>query len=46
MSGRIALPTGISDLSVLKGQARRNSQGAYQTRLTDDSRGKVVIGIE
>jgi hypothetical protein len=44
MSGRIALPTGISDLSVLKGQARRNSQGAYQTRLTDDSRGKVVIG--
>src|SRR4051812_37067852 len=44
MSGRIALPTGISDLGVLKGQARRNSQGAYQTRLTDDSRGKVVIG--
>jgi len=44
MTGRIALPTGISDLSVLKGQARRTSQGAYQIRLTEDSRGKVVIG--
>lgn len=42
--GRIALPTGISDLNVLKGQARRTSQGAYQIRLTEDSRGKVVIG--
>jgi hypothetical protein len=30
--GRIALPTGISDLNVLKGQARRTSQGAYQIR--------------
>jgi outer membrane biosynthesis protein TonB len=44
MTGRIALPTGISDLSMLKGQARRTSQGAYQIRLTEDSRGKVVIG--
>jgi hypothetical protein len=44
MTGRIALPTGISDLGVLKGQARRTPQGAYQVRLTDDSRGKVVIG--
>ncbi|MEI9951161.1 MAG: AgmX/PglI C-terminal domain-containing protein [Pseudomonadota bacterium] len=44
MTGRIALPTGISDLSLLKGQARRTSQGAYQIRLTEDSRGKVVIG--
>jgi hypothetical protein len=44
MTGRIALPTGISDLAVLKGQARRTSQGAYQIRLTEDSRGKVVIG--
>jgi hypothetical protein len=44
MQGRIALPTGISDLNVLKGQARRTSQGAYQVRLTEDSRGKVVIG--
>ncbi len=44
MSGRIALPTGISDLNMLKGQARRTPQGAYQVRLTEDSRGKVVVG--
>jgi hypothetical protein len=44
MSGRLALPTGISDLNVLRGQARRTPQGAYQVRLTEDSRGKVVIG--
>jgi hypothetical protein len=44
MSGRVALPTGISDLNVLRGQARRTPQGAYQVRLTEDSRGKVVIG--
>src|SRR5438132_1127425 len=41
MTGRVALPTGISDLAVLKGQARKNQQGAYQIRLTDDSRGKA-----
>jgi hypothetical protein len=44
MGGRIALPTGISDLNMMKGQAKRNAQGAYQVRLTEDSRGKVVIG--
>jgi hypothetical protein len=44
MSGRIALPTGISDLNMLKGQAKKSAQGAYQVRLTEDSRGKVVIG--
>jgi hypothetical protein len=44
MTGRVALPTGISDLSVLRGQARRSPQGAYQVRLTEDSRGKVVVG--
>lgn len=44
MTGRVALPTGISDLAMLKGQARRTPQGAYQIRLTEDSRGKVVIG--
>jgi hypothetical protein len=43
MTGRVALPTGISDLAMLKGQARKNQQGAYQIRLTDDSRGKVVV---
>jgi hypothetical protein len=44
MAGRVALPTGISDLAVLKGQARRTAQGAYQVKLTEDSRGKVVVG--
>jgi hypothetical protein len=44
LSGRIALPTGISDLNVLRGQAKRTPQGAYQVRLTEDSRGKVVVG--
>jgi hypothetical protein len=44
MTGRIALPTGISDLNMLKGQAKKSAQGAYQVRLTEDSRGKVVIG--
>jgi hypothetical protein len=44
MTGRVALPTGISDLAVLRGQARRTPQGAYQIRLTEDSRGKVIVG--
>ncbi|MCA9629845.1 MAG: AgmX/PglI C-terminal domain-containing protein [Myxococcales bacterium] len=44
MTGRVALPTGIRDLNVLRGQARRTQQGAYQVALTEDSRGKVVIG--
>ena len=44
MSGRIALPSGISDLSALKGHAKRSAQGIYQLKLTEDSRGKVVLG--
>ncbi len=44
MSGRIALPTGPTDLAALRGQAKRTPQGAYQVRLTEDSRGKIVIG--
>ncbi len=44
MHGRVALPSGVSDLSVLKGQARRTPQGAYQVKLTEDSRGKVQVG--
>ncbi|HEY5961649.1 MAG TPA: AgmX/PglI C-terminal domain-containing protein [Polyangiaceae bacterium] len=44
MSGRIALPSGISDLSVLKGHAKRSAQGIYQLKLSEDSRGKVVLG--
>ncbi len=44
MTGRVALPTGVSDLNMLRGQARRTPQGAYQIALTEDSRGKVVVG--
>src|SRR5688500_5674066 len=42
--GRIALSTGVSELSLLKGQARRTSQGTYQIRPSEDARGKVVLG--
>jgi outer membrane biosynthesis protein TonB len=44
MKGRVALPTGLSDLSNLRGQASAGSQGGHQIRLTEDSRGKVMIG--
>jgi hypothetical protein len=43
MTGRIALATGISELQALKGQARRIGS-AYQVRLTEEARGKIVIG--
>ncbi len=44
MTGRVALPTGISDLNVLRGQARQVQAGVYQIALSEDSRGKVVVG--
>jgi hypothetical protein len=44
MTGRVALPTGVSDLDVLKGQAKKGPSGSYQIRLTEDSRGKVLVG--
>ncbi|MCH2109639.1 MAG: AgmX/PglI C-terminal domain-containing protein [Polyangiaceae bacterium] len=44
MGGRVALPTGVSDLEQLKGQARRSSRGVYQIRLSQDSRGKIIVG--
>jgi hypothetical protein len=43
MTGRVALATGITDLAALKGHAKRVGP-AYQVRLTDEARGKVVIG--
>src|SRR5581483_3051948 len=43
MSGRVALQTGITDISALKGQAKRVGN-AYQVRLTDDARGKIQVG--
>jgi outer membrane biosynthesis protein TonB len=44
MKGRLALPSGLSDLSVLRGQARPDNQGGHQIELSEDARGKVVIG--
>src|SRR5271165_1138308 len=47
MTGRVALKTGISDLSALKAQAKRVPVGnvqAYQVPLSDEARGKVVVG--
>jgi hypothetical protein len=43
MTGRVALASGISDLSALRGQAKKVG-GAYQMKLTEEARGKVVIG--
>jgi hypothetical protein len=45
MTGRVALPTGITDLVQARnsGAAKRVGQH-YQLKLTEDSRGKVVIG--
>ena len=43
MTGRVALATGISDITALKGQAKRVGN-AYQIRLTEEARGKVVVG--
>ena len=43
MKGRVALQTGISDIEGLRGQARRVGN-AYQVRLTEEARGKIVVG--
>lgn len=43
MNGRLALTSGITDLAALRGQAKKVGN-AYQVRLTEDARGKVVIG--
>jgi hypothetical protein len=43
MTGRVALATGITDLVSLKGQAKRVGP-AYQIRLTEEARGKIVLG--
>jgi hypothetical protein len=43
MTGRVALQTGISDLAGLRGQAKRVGN-AYQVKLTEEARGKVVAG--
>lgn len=43
MTGRVALASGISDLDALKAQAKKVGKG-YQLKLTEEARGKVVIG--
>jgi hypothetical protein len=44
MKGRVSLPSGLSELGALEGQARAMGEGIYQVELREDSRGKVVIG--
>jgi len=43
MTGRVALATGIADLEALSGQARRIGP-AYRVPLTEEARGKIVVG--
>src|SRR5204863_4862396 len=45
MRGRVALPSGLVEIATLKGgQARSLGEGVYQVTLSEDSRGKVVVG--
>lgn len=44
MTGRVALQTGITDISALKGQAKRGAGNTYQVKLTEEARGKVIVG--
>jgi outer membrane biosynthesis protein TonB len=45
MTGRVALPTGVTDLVQARNSGAAKRVGNYyQLRLTEDSRGKVVIG--
>jgi len=43
MTGRVALATGITDIQALRGQAKKVA-GAYQVKLTEEARGKIVVG--
>jgi hypothetical protein len=43
MNGRVALATGITDIQALRGQAKKVG-GAYQVKLTEEARGKIVVG--
>ncbi|MEZ4306993.1 MAG: AgmX/PglI C-terminal domain-containing protein [Polyangiaceae bacterium] len=49
MTGRVALKTGVSDLAQLKSQAKKvpltgASGHGYQMQLSEEARGKVVVG--
>lgn len=43
MSGRVALPSGINELSALRGHAKRVGN-VYQVRLHEEARGRIVLG--
>ena len=43
MTGRVALATGITEIQSLRGSAKKVG-GAYQVKLTEEARGKVVVG--
>jgi outer membrane biosynthesis protein TonB len=44
MKGRVALPGGLFELAALEEQARSVGEGVFQVALSEESRGKVVIG--
>jgi hypothetical protein len=44
MKGRVALPSGLSELDALRERVPANGQGIHQIPLSEDTRGKVVIG--
>jgi outer membrane biosynthesis protein TonB len=44
MKGRVALPGGLFELGALEEQARSLGEGVFQVPLSEESRGKVVIG--
>lgn len=44
MTGRVALPGGLMDLERLKREAGRSGRPGYQIELSDECRGKIVVG--
>jgi hypothetical protein len=47
MGGRVALKSGVAELSALRAQARKLPLGSthyYQIKLNDEARGKIVLG--
>jgi hypothetical protein len=44
MKGRVALPGGVFELGALEEKARAVGEGVFQIALSEESRGKVVIG--
>ncbi len=45
MDGRVSVPSGLSDFATLKSSGKAKKKGQFwQVELTEDSRGKVVVG--